>query len=88
MASNADSPNWNQDCGFLQNLHFHPEHEAPKRSSYFEGFKSSRRLKHLRDLNDTLTQSEAQKALIENPSADLHPSLQDFHLHTVDRHFR
>ena len=62
-------------CGFLQNLHFHPDYEAPKRSTYFEGFKSARRLKHLRDLNDTFTQSEAQKALIENPTADLHPSL-------------
>ena len=74
-------------CGFLQNLHFHPDYEAPKRSTYFEGFKSARRLKHLRDLNDTFTQSEAQKALIENPTADLHPSLQDFHLQAGDGHF-
>ena len=74
-------------CGFLQNLHYHPDHEAPKRSTYFEGLKSTRRLAHLRELNDTLTQSEGQNALRENPTAGLHPSLQEFHLHAGDGHF-
>jgi hypothetical protein len=74
-------------CGFLQNLHFHPQRAAPKRSTYFEGFKSTRRLKHLRLLNDSLTRSEAQKALLENPTAGIHPSLQDFHLQAGDGHF-
>ena len=74
-------------CGFLQNLHYHPSYEAPKCSTYFEGLKSSRRLAHLRELNDTLTQSEGQNALRENPTAGLHPSLRDFHIYAGDGHF-
>ena len=74
-------------CGFLQGLHYHPALTAPKRSTYFEGLKSPRRLNHLRALNDTLTQSLAAKALREQPDANLHESLADFHIQAGDGHF-
>lgn len=74
-------------CGFLQSLHFHPDSHSLKRSTYFEGLKSSRRLQHLRSLNDTLTTHYAQKALQEQPDAGLHESLTGFHLLAGDGHF-
>lgn len=74
-------------CGFLQGLHFRPDSLPLKKSTYFEGFKSNRRLKHLRALNDSLNHELNQSALKENPDAGLHESLADFHLFAGDGHF-
>lgn len=74
-------------CGFLQGLHFRPLSLPTKKSTYFESFKSKRRLKHLGALNDTLNHEFNQSSLKENPDAGLHQSLADFHLFAGDGHF-
>lgn len=74
-------------CGFLQGLHYHPSLTAPRRSTYFEGLKSARRLDHLGSLNEALTHSHAQNDLREKPDAGLHDSLANFHIHAGDGHF-
>lgn len=71
---------------FLQ--HGHVENLfTTKKSHYFESCKSVRRLKHLQGVNNDLLLQKSQQALKENPSANLHESLDTFHLYAGDGHF-
>lgn len=73
-------------CGFLQNAHLIDLLKASK-SNYFESFKSKRRLNYLESLSQQLLEKEAQVALKNNPNANLHESLKNFHLYAGDGHF-
>jgi hypothetical protein len=73
-------------CGFLQNAHLIDLLDASK-SHYFGSFKSKRRLKHLESISKQLLETQSQEAFKQNPSADLHESLKNFHLYAGDGHF-
>ena len=73
-------------CGFLQNAHLNDLLDTSK-THYFQSFNSKRRLKHLMSITKNLSEQLAHLAFKENPSADLHESLKNFHIYAGDGHF-